>query len=138
MNRLEYFSKLSEAGHCRQTVQNYVKSVRRFLKFHVGSTSLCFEVCKNYVLFLSNLRASASASASEQWFDLYFTEVHPVMLGKKRKLMEDETDESEERFFISSTGSSIYNASNDLERLHRNSGDETGARTGSGCSQLDE
>ncbi|KAL7886911.1 hypothetical protein AOLI_G00046320 [Acnodon oligacanthus] len=53
----------------------------------------------------------------EMWFDLYFTEVRPVMLGEKRKHMEDET-ESEERF-ISSTGSSIYNASNDLERLHR-------------------
>ncbi|KAL7886909.1 hypothetical protein AOLI_G00046300 [Acnodon oligacanthus] len=52
------------------------------------------------------------------WFDLYFTEMRPVMLGEKRKHMEDETDESEERF-ISSTGSSIYNASNDLERLHR-------------------
>ena len=54
-----------------------------------------------------------------RWFDLYFTEVRPVMLGKKRKRTEDETDESEERFFVSSTGSPIYNASNDLERLHK-------------------
>ncbi|KAL7886905.1 hypothetical protein AOLI_G00046260 [Acnodon oligacanthus] len=39
----EYSNKLSEAGLCKQTVQFYVKSVKRFLKFHVGSTSLCFE-----------------------------------------------------------------------------------------------
>ncbi|KAL7824595.1 hypothetical protein AOLI_G00328470 [Acnodon oligacanthus] len=238
MNRLESISTSSEAGLCRQMVQNYVKSVKR-------RSSLCFEDrvlpedCKNYISFPSNLQVSASASEQvskemarerfaivnegsvpltqcaavletanwdflavmgklrgpgcslgrqltqvelqlvlyyleavvilrhlqrpgvvervTQWvqrksvpghgghvvmgvkeyktsatqvatfdlsqeemcFDLYFTEVHPVMLGKKRKHMEDETDESVERFFISSTGSSIYNASNDVERLHR-------------------
>lgn len=53
-----------------------------------------------------------------QWFDLYFSEVRPVMLGKKRKRVEDD-DETDERFFISSTGKAIYNASNDLERLHK-------------------
>ncbi|KAL7886927.1 hypothetical protein AOLI_G00046480 [Acnodon oligacanthus] len=61
--------------------------------------------------------ATFAISQEEMWFDLYFTDVCPVMLGR-RKFMEDEIDKSEERF-ISSTGRSIYNASNDLERLHR-------------------
>ncbi|XP_049323401.1 uncharacterized protein LOC111196956 [Astyanax mexicanus] len=54
----------------------------------------------------------------EMWFDIYFTEVRPVMLGRKRKRVDDD-DESDERFFISSTGRHIHNASNDLERLHK-------------------
>lgn len=52
-----------------------------------------------------------------QWFDLYYTEVCPVMLGKKKHI--DDEVESEERFFLCSTGNSIYNASNDSERLHK-------------------
>ncbi|KAG9261351.1 hypothetical protein AMEX_G24872 [Astyanax mexicanus] len=237
----EYFLKLSEAGLCKQTVQNYIKSVKRFLNFHVGSTNLCFEDrvlhadCQNYVLFLSNIQTVTSKQVSkettrkrfdtllegvlppkeamtvldaaredflavigklfvgecspghpltlsemqlvlyyleavvilkhaqrpgvvkhmtvtewtsrrrvyghgghvvvgvkehktaatqvatfalsqeeEMWFDLYFTEVRPVMLGNQRKRVE-----SDERFFISSTGRPIYNVSNDLDRLHK-------------------
>uniref|UniRef100_A0AAR2LN62 Core-binding (CB) domain-containing protein n=1 Tax=Pygocentrus nattereri TaxID=42514 RepID=A0AAR2LN62_PYGNA len=269
----EYFLKLSEAGLSKQTVQNYIKSVKRFLKFHTGSTDLCFtdrvlhEDCKNYISFLDNIQMATSKQVSkettrkrsvsllnikimnwthnviltinvliigynnaslylhrfdtfqegvlsstqvtavlaaakkdflavigklhagecspghqltltelqlvlyyleaivilehaqrpgvvehmtvtewisrrrddtrpgfvvvstqvatfvltqeqEMWFDLYFSEVRPVMLGKKRKRVEDD-DETDERFFISSTGKAIYNASNDLERLHK-------------------
>ncbi|KAL7825014.1 hypothetical protein SRHO_G00342260 [Serrasalmus rhombeus] len=237
----EYFLKLSEAGLSKQTVQNYIKSVKRFLKFHTGSTDLCFtdrvlhEDCKNYISFLDNIQTATSKQVSkettrkrfdtfqegvlsstqvtavlaaakkdflavigklhagecspghqltltelqlvlyyleaivilehaqrpgvvehmtvtewisrrrddtrpgfvvvavkehktaatfvltqeqEMWFDLYFSEVRPVMLGKKRKRVEDD-DETDERFFISSTGKAIYNASNDLERLHK-------------------
>ncbi|KAL7886903.1 hypothetical protein AOLI_G00046240 [Acnodon oligacanthus] len=158
----EYSNKLSEAGLCKQTVQFYVKSVKSSMLGAPASAlkTVLHKDSNNYVLFLSNLQASASKQVIEwvqrkrvpghgghvvvgvkehnicktgghlyslpgggdgkilDWFDLYFTEVRPVMLGEKRKHMEDETDESEERF-ISSTGSSIYNASNDLERLHR-------------------
>ncbi|KAL7825647.1 hypothetical protein SRHO_G00340400 [Serrasalmus rhombeus] len=237
----EYFLKLSEAGLSKQTVQNYIKSVKRFLKFHTGSTDLCFtdrvlhEDCKNYISFLDNIQMATSKQVSkettrkrfdtfqegvlsstqvtavlaaakkdflavigklhagecspghqltltelqlvlyyleaivilehaqwpgvvehmtvtewisrrrddtrpgfvvvavkehktaatfvltqeqEMWFDLYFSEVRPVMLGKKRKRVEDD-DETDERFFISSTDKAIYNASNDLERLHK-------------------
>ncbi|KAL7852899.1 hypothetical protein SRHO_G00186840 [Serrasalmus rhombeus] len=236
----EYFLKLSEAGLSKQTVQNYIKSVKRFLKFHTGSTDLCFtdrvlhEDCKNYISLLDNIQMATSKQVSkettrkrfdtfqegvlsstqvtavlaaakkdflavigklhagecspghqltltelqlvlyyleaivilehaqrpgvvtewisrrrddtrpgfvvvavkehktaatqvatfvltqeqEMWFDLYFSEVRPVMLGKKRKRVEDD-DETDERFFISSTGKAIYNASNDLERLHK-------------------
>ncbi|KAI1898028.1 hypothetical protein AGOR_G00068080 [Albula goreensis] len=52
----------------------------------------------------------------EAWFQAYFEEVRPTLLGKKRQLEEDDT--SDDRFFISGTGKPIYNASNDLERLH--------------------
>ncbi|KAL7886900.1 hypothetical protein AOLI_G00046210 [Acnodon oligacanthus] len=158
----EYSNKLSEAGLCKQMVQFYVKSVKSSMLGAPASAlkTVLHKDSNNYVLFLSNLQASASKQVIEwvqrkrvpehgghvvvgvkehnicntgghlyslpgggdgkilDWFDLYFTEVRPVMLGEKRKHMEDETDESEERF-ISSTGSSIYNASNDLERLHR-------------------
>ncbi|KAL7886897.1 hypothetical protein AOLI_G00046180 [Acnodon oligacanthus] len=154
----EYSNKLSEAGLCKQTVQFYVKSVKSSMLGAPASAlkTVLHKDSNNYVLFLSNLQASASkqdiewvqrkrvpghgghvvvgvkehntsatqvatftlCQEEEMWFDLYFTEVRPVMLGEKRKHMENETDESEERF-ISSTGSSIYNASNDLERLHR-------------------
>ncbi|XP_049325546.1 uncharacterized protein LOC125785635 isoform X3 [Astyanax mexicanus] len=68
----EYFLKLSEAGLCKQTVQNYIKSVKRFLKFHVGSTNLCFEDrvlhadCQNYVLFLSNIQTVTSKQVSKE------------------------------------------------------------------------
>ncbi|KAL7886918.1 hypothetical protein AOLI_G00046390 [Acnodon oligacanthus] len=169
----EYSNKLSEAGLCKQTVQFYVKSVKRVL--------LCWMLKKrDFLVVMGRLKGPGcffghqltqaelqlvlyylEAVVTEwvqrkrvpghgghvvvgmkehkhicntgghlcslpgggdgkilDWFDLYFTEVRPVMLGEKRKHMEDETDESEERF-ISSTGSSIYNASNDLERLHR-------------------
>ncbi|KAL7886913.1 hypothetical protein AOLI_G00046340 [Acnodon oligacanthus] len=158
----EYSNKLSEAGLCKQTVQFHVKSVKSSMLGAPASAlkTVLHKDSNNYILFLSNLQASASKQVIEwvqqnsvpghgghvvvgvkehnicntgghlyslpgggdgkilDWFDLYFTEVRPVMLGEKRKHMEDETDESEERF-ISSTGSSIYNASNDLERLHR-------------------
>lgn len=39
------------------------------------------------------------------------------MMAKKKKFEDD--DGEPERFFISSTGNKIHNASNDLERLHK-------------------
>uniref|UniRef100_A0A3B1INS4 Si:dkeyp-87d1.1 n=1 Tax=Astyanax mexicanus TaxID=7994 RepID=A0A3B1INS4_ASTMX len=56
----------------------------------------------------------------EMWFDTYYTEVRPTTKAKRKKTNEGEDDDKEpERFFISSTGNPIYNASNDLERLHK-------------------
>uniref|UniRef100_A0A3B4CJB6 Core-binding (CB) domain-containing protein n=1 Tax=Pygocentrus nattereri TaxID=42514 RepID=A0A3B4CJB6_PYGNA len=68
----EYFLKLSEAGLSKQTVQNYIKSVKRFLKFHTGSTDLCFtdrvlhEDCKNYISFLDNIQMATSKQVSKE------------------------------------------------------------------------
>ncbi|KAG9330918.1 hypothetical protein JZ751_021627 [Albula glossodonta] len=59
---------------------------------------------------------SALRQEEEVWFQLYFEEAQPTSLGKKRQLEED--DASDDRFFFSGTGTPIYNASNDLERLH--------------------
>ncbi|XP_034551720.1 uncharacterized protein LOC117821497 isoform X2 [Notolabrus celidotus] len=51
------------------------------------------------------------------WFDMYYTRVRPRLLNsKKRKRYETK---EEERFLISTTGRPIYNASNDLNRLHK-------------------
>ncbi|XP_066531553.1 uncharacterized protein [Hoplias malabaricus] len=63
------------------------------------------------------MSAFALTLQEEVWFDTYFTEVRPKTLAKKTK-QEADWDEPE-RFFISSTGNKIYNASNDLERLHK-------------------
>lgn len=52
----------------------------------------------------------------QQWFDIYFTRVRPQLLKSKKRKRNDA--ESEERFFISTTGRPIYNVSNDLSRLH--------------------
>ncbi|KAG9329028.1 hypothetical protein JZ751_008373, partial [Albula glossodonta] len=59
---------------------------------------------------------SALRQEEEVWFQVYFEEAQPTSLGKKRQLEED--DASDDRFFFSGTGTPIYNASNDLERLH--------------------
>ncbi|XP_056312301.1 uncharacterized protein LOC130223480 [Danio aesculapii] len=50
----------------------------------------------------------------ELWFDLYFNEVRPVMLQENRT----GDDVAVDSFFVSSSGRSIYNPSNDLKRLH--------------------
>nr|XP_021331177.1 uncharacterized protein LOC110439462 [Danio rerio] len=50
----------------------------------------------------------------ELWFDLYFNEVRPVMLQENHT----GDDVAVDSFFVSSSGRSIYNPSNDLKRLH--------------------
>ncbi|XP_073803755.1 uncharacterized protein isoform X2 [Danio rerio] len=50
----------------------------------------------------------------ELWFDLYFNEVRPVMLQENRT----GDDVAADSFFVSSSGRSIYDPSNDLKRLH--------------------
>ncbi|XP_073804721.1 uncharacterized protein isoform X1 [Danio rerio] len=50
----------------------------------------------------------------ELWFNLYFNEVRPVMLQENRT----GDDVAVDSFFVSSSGRSIYNPSNDLKRLH--------------------
>ncbi|XP_072563150.1 uncharacterized protein [Paramormyrops kingsleyae] len=230
----KFFSELS--GLSKQTHQNYLKSIKRFLKFHTGGTDLCFQDeelhrhCVNFIQFLSTVQAGFSKQVSrettkkrfeiltrgcvtprqclavldaakpdflriigkvtgpeaipgcdlsrqerqlmlyfleavlilkhqqrpgvvenmtvnewvrrtrdaaygghvvvgvtkhktaavfalsqeeEMWFDLYYTEVRPAMLiGRQSDLS------SEDKFFISSSGNSIYNCSNDLRHLH--------------------
>lgn len=47
-------------------------------------------------------------------------QVQPQLLNslKKRKRVDSDEEEEKERFLISATGRPIYNASNDLNRLH--------------------
>ncbi|KAG9259826.1 hypothetical protein AMEX_G27435 [Astyanax mexicanus] len=242
----EYFNTLSEVGLSKQTVHNYIKSVKRFLKFHISSTDMeltdlqLYNDCQLYTVLLSDIQAAitkqfnkeatrkefpiltegslqpkdcwavleaankdflaviakltgprhvrghhltlpesqlvlyyleavlilrhlhrpgvvehmtvkdwmirkpfhgkgghvvvrvldhktatqvatfALTLEEEMWFDTYYTEVRPTTKAKRKKTNEGEDDDKEpERFFISSTGNPIYNASNDLERLHK-------------------
>ncbi|XP_072563142.1 uncharacterized protein [Paramormyrops kingsleyae] len=48
-----------------------------------------------------------------------FTRVRPQLLACKRSQMNKDDLGGDERFFISTTGRPIYNASNDLNRLHQ-------------------
>ncbi|XP_076579912.1 uncharacterized protein LOC143316080 [Chaetodon auriga] len=59
----------------------------------------------------------ALSQEEEFWFDMFYTRVRPQLLNSKKRKSDDA--EVKERFFISSTGRPIYNASNDLNRLHR-------------------
>ncbi|XP_068090635.1 uncharacterized protein [Hyperolius riggenbachi] len=52
----------------------------------------------------------ALTAEEEQWFKVYFEKIRPTLLNRKSP---------KDIFFISSTGRKIYNASNDLRRLHR-------------------
>ncbi|CAJ0931310.1 unnamed protein product [Ranitomeya imitator] len=46
----------------------------------------------------------------EGWFNVYFTHVRPVLSS---------TENSEDPFFVSTTGKAIYNVTNDMNRFHR-------------------
>ncbi|KAF4083551.1 hypothetical protein AMELA_G00143470 [Ameiurus melas] len=52
----------------------------------------------------------------EMWFDTYYTEVRPVMLGRRKGRWGKDYGE---RFFISATGKSVYSPSNDMHRFHQ-------------------
>ncbi|KAG7455566.1 hypothetical protein JOB18_000383 [Solea senegalensis] len=56
----------------------------------------------------------------ERWFHIFYTLVRQQLKNsKKRKRGQDENDiDGEENFFLSTSGKGIYNASNDLNRLH--------------------
>ncbi|XP_028297524.1 uncharacterized protein LOC114459484, partial [Gouania willdenowi] len=58
----------------------------------------------------------ALTQEEEMWFDTYYTRVRPQLLNSKKRKRDD--TEGQERFFVSTTGMPIYNASNDLNRLH--------------------
>ncbi|XP_065151081.2 uncharacterized protein [Paramisgurnus dabryanus] len=54
----------------------------------------------------------------ELWFDLYFKHLRPKLLTFKKGKRTRDNVEAEDRFFVSTSGKPIYNASNDLNRLH--------------------
>ncbi|XP_055038962.2 uncharacterized protein [Misgurnus anguillicaudatus] len=54
----------------------------------------------------------------ESWFDLYFKHVRPKLLSFRKVKRTRDHVEAEDRFFVSTSGKPIYNASNDLKRLH--------------------
>ncbi|XP_047009713.1 uncharacterized protein LOC108261300 [Ictalurus punctatus] len=60
----------------------------------------------------------ALSQEENTWFELYYTCVRPQLKSCIRKRKREDMDETEERFFISSTSGRIYNPSNDLQRLH--------------------
>ncbi|XP_048859831.1 uncharacterized protein LOC125727149 [Brienomyrus brachyistius] len=61
----------------------------------------------------------ALSSEEETWFDIYFTRVRPQLLSSKRSRMTTDDQGGDGRFFVSTAGRPIFNASNDLNRLHQ-------------------
>ncbi|XP_072563147.1 uncharacterized protein [Paramormyrops kingsleyae] len=53
------------------------------------------------------------------WFDIYFTQVRPQLLSSKRSRTTLDNLGGDKRFFVSTTGRPVFNASNDLNRLHQ-------------------
>ncbi|XP_072563445.1 uncharacterized protein [Paramormyrops kingsleyae] len=68
----KYFKELSDVGLSKQTIQNYMKSLKRFIKFHTRSTDLCSEdsqlhqMCNNFIDFVASLQAALSKQVSEE------------------------------------------------------------------------
>ncbi|XP_013855926.1 uncharacterized protein LOC106511726 [Austrofundulus limnaeus] len=56
----------------------------------------------------------ALTQEEEMWFDIYYTRIRPQILRSKGC----KEDLDQEKFFLSSRGTPIYNPSNDLARLH--------------------
>ncbi|XP_072563136.1 uncharacterized protein [Paramormyrops kingsleyae] len=61
----------------------------------------------------------ALSSEEETWFDIYFTQVRPQLLSSKRSRTTLDDLGGDKRFFVSTTGRLVFNASNDLNRLHQ-------------------
>ncbi|KAJ8367209.1 hypothetical protein AAFF_G00324220 [Aldrovandia affinis] len=85
----------------------------------------CIVGVKEHKTAAQQVAVFALSDEEEMWFLIYYMHVRPQVIkaqSKKRKRDEAEEEsegeaEKEERFFISTTGRPIYNASNDLNRL---------------------
>ncbi|KAG9331070.1 hypothetical protein JZ751_020291 [Albula glossodonta] len=68
----EYYYKLVGAKLCTQTVKNYIKSLKRFLKYQTACTRLMLknrdlhQDCKKFIDFLSDLQISIPKEASKE------------------------------------------------------------------------
>ncbi|XP_066531555.1 uncharacterized protein [Hoplias malabaricus] len=75
----EYFNNLSEVGLSKQTVQNYIKSVKRFLNYHIGRTDLGFtdlqlcNDCQQYNALLSDMQAAMPKHVSKEVTNTFAT-----------------------------------------------------------------
>ncbi|XP_072563858.1 uncharacterized protein [Paramormyrops kingsleyae] len=63
--------------------------------------------------------AFALSSEEEKWFETYFSHVRPQLLASNWSKRTTNQQGGDERFFVSTSGRPIYNASNDLHRLHQ-------------------
>ncbi|XP_072563857.1 uncharacterized protein [Paramormyrops kingsleyae] len=63
--------------------------------------------------------AFALSSEEEKWFETYFSHVRPQLLASNWSKRATDPQGGDERFFVSTSGKPIYNASNDLQRLHQ-------------------
>ncbi|KAL0994372.1 hypothetical protein UPYG_G00121360 [Umbra pygmaea] len=77
---------------------------------------------KNFVISVRENKTGAQAVATisldqeeEAWMDVYYKKIRPEFL----KSCDPDKEETKDIFFISSTGSPIYNPSNDLSKFQR-------------------
>uniref|UniRef100_A0AAZ3RA98 Uncharacterized protein n=1 Tax=Oncorhynchus tshawytscha TaxID=74940 RepID=A0AAZ3RA98_ONCTS len=76
VNNLEksrsFFTKLADIGQKKQTIANYMKNLKRFLRYIIAITSLIqtdralFEQCKHFLLCLNELQKSMSKQVSKE------------------------------------------------------------------------
>ncbi|XP_048853171.1 uncharacterized protein LOC125721171 [Brienomyrus brachyistius] len=74
---------------------------------------------KEHTSSTRRVAAFALSSEEEKWFDTYFSHVRPQLLAANCSKGTTDHHGGGERFFVSTTGRPIYNASNDLRRLHQ-------------------
>ncbi|XP_071210909.1 uncharacterized protein [Salvelinus alpinus] len=76
VNNLEksrsFFTKLADIGQKKQTIANYMKNLKRFIRYNITTTSLIqtdravFEQCKHFLLCLNELQKSMSKQVSQE------------------------------------------------------------------------
>ncbi|KAJ8355195.1 hypothetical protein AAFF_G00086990 [Aldrovandia affinis] len=113
--------KLTECGF----VLYYLEAVKEWDSRVSVQSGHCIVGVKEHKTAAQQVAVFALSDEEEMWFSIYYTHARPQVIkaqSKKRKRDEAEEEsegeaEKEERFFISTTGRPIYNASNDLNRL---------------------
>ncbi|XP_072563747.1 uncharacterized protein [Paramormyrops kingsleyae] len=76
-------------------------------------------VVKEHKTSAQQVATFALSSEEETWFHIYFTQVRPQLLSSKRSQTTSDDLGGDERFFVSTAGRPVFNASNDLTRLHQ-------------------
>ncbi|XP_072563335.1 uncharacterized protein [Paramormyrops kingsleyae] len=104
---------LQQAGVVEHmTVQEWMKRTREESGYTVIGV-------KEHRSSTRRVAAFALSSEEEKWFQTYFSHVRPQLLASNWSKRTTNQPGRDERFFVSTSGRPIYNASNDLHRLHQ-------------------
>lgn len=74
VNNLEksrsFFTKLADIGQKKQTIANYMKNLKRFIRYNmtrlIQTDRAVFEQCKHFLLCLNELQKSMSKQVSQE------------------------------------------------------------------------